>query len=88
MTQKKLIELADKCAEIMNTEVEKIYEEEDISDAGFELKNNYSLQYAPYCDDPFLFKFWDGKCLIQKTETMTTKELVVWCENYVKEKVA
>ena len=81
MTATIIKDLANKCAKIMGAEIEEIYEEEIESDAGFSLKNEYSLQYAPYLDKPYLFKFFDGECLIPKIESKTAVEIIEWCEN-------
>lgn len=56
--------LATDLSKLFDTELEEMYYEEDvswddeISDAGFDLKNGISLQYAPYMQKPYIMSFF------------------------------
>lgn len=65
--------IAGKCAELMDTKVQEVFNEEIESDAGFMLKNGYGLQIAPYMDNFYLIYSWndEGNTYITETRSIT-----------------
>lgn len=76
MTKKVLTGYADQAAQLMNTEVEEIYEEEQEADAGFSLKNGYSLQYAPYMPKAHILSHFDGKVIKEIHSTTSMNKML------------
>lgn len=76
-TQKEWLErYSNILASMMDTEVEEIYTEEMESDAGFALKNGYSLQVAPYMDKKYRLSYFDGEAFTEVVVTNTVKGLI------------
>lgn len=77
---------ADQCAQIMHTEVDEVYEEELESDAGFSLKNGYSLQIAPYMPKPHNLSFFDGAVMTEKLSETSMNKMLEAVKKYVEKK--